>query len=183
MKHGLQLHIFQASQVMVPFMPQKTVSMTFSTDSCPQIFFFFFGSQCASTSSTFPLTQARSCKLMFNSFFLLKNASLYTSHIKFHRVCTLYSFIKNPWSVVKSVCQWPRRPGVQFQVKSYQRLKKWYLMPPCLTHSIISYGSRVKWVNSKKGVAPSPTIEKGAFGLTSTTVANFTYISIKAYNN
>ena len=26
---------------------------------------------------------------------------------------------------------------VQSQVKSYQRLKKWYLMPPCLTLSII----------------------------------------------
>ena len=27
--------------------------------------------------------------------------------------------------------------GVQSQIKSYQRLKKWYLMPPCLTLSII----------------------------------------------
>ena len=26
---------------------------------------------------------------------------------------------------------------VQSQVESYQRLKKWYLMPPCLTLSII----------------------------------------------
>ena len=32
----------------------------------------------------------------------------------------------------------------QSQVESYQRLKKWYLMPPCLTLSIIRYGSRVK---------------------------------------
>ena len=29
------------------------------------------------------------------------------------------------------------------QVESYQRLKKWYLMRPCLTLSIIRYGSRV----------------------------------------
>ena len=29
-------------------------------------------------------------------------------------------------------------------VESYQRLKKWYLMPPWLTLSIIRYGSRVK---------------------------------------
>ena len=51
------------------------------------------------------------------------------------------------------------RPGdlVQSQVESYQRLKKWYLMPPCLTLSIIRYGSRVKWSNPGKGVAPSPT--------------------------
>ena len=29
-------------------------------------------------------------------------------------------------------------------------------MPPCLTLSIIRYGSRVKWSNPGKGVAPSP---------------------------
>ena len=29
-------------------------------------------------------------------------------------------------------------------------------MPPCLTLSIIRYGSRVKWNNPEKGVAPSP---------------------------
>ena len=46
---------------------------------------------------------------------------------------------------------------VQSQVESYQRLKKWYLMPPCSTLSIIRYGSRVKWSNPGKGVAPSPT--------------------------
>ena len=36
--------------------------------------------------------------------------------------------------------------------------KKWYLMPPCLTLSIIRYGLRVKWRNPGKGVAPSPTL-------------------------
>ena len=46
---------------------------------------------------------------------------------------------------------------VQSQVESYQRLKKWYLMPPCLILSIIRYGSRVKWSNPGKGVVPSPT--------------------------
>ena len=58
------------------------------------------------------------------------------------------------------------------------RTKKWYLILPCLILSIIRYGSRVKWSNSGKGVAPSPTprcIEKGAFGSPSTKVANFTY--------
>ena len=43
------------------------------------------------------------------------------------------------------------------ELGSYQRLKKWYLMPPCLTFSIIRYRSRVKWSNPGKGVAPSPT--------------------------
>ena len=37
------------------------------------------------------------------------------------------------------------------------KTQKWYLMPPCLTLSIIKYGSRVKWSNPGKGVAPSPT--------------------------
>ena len=40
---------------------------------------------------------------------------------------------------------------------SYQRLSKWYLIPSCLTLSIIRYISRVKWSNPGKGVAPSPT--------------------------
>ena len=44
----------------------------------------------------------------------------------------------------------PRETRVQSQVKSYQSLKKWYLIPPCLTHSII----RIKWSNQGKGVAP-----------------------------
>ena len=50
-----------------------------------------------------------------------------------------------------------RETWVQSQVESYQRLKKWYLMRPCLTLSIIRYGSRVKWSNPGKGVALSPT--------------------------
>ena len=43
-----------------------------------------------------------------------------------------------------------RETWVQSQVESYQRLKKWYLMPPCLTLSIIRYGSRVKYSNPGK---------------------------------
>ena len=50
-----------------------------------------------------------------------------------------------------------RETCVQSQVESYQRLLKWYLMPPCLTLSFIRYGSRVKWRNPGKGVAPYPT--------------------------
>ena len=37
-------------------------------------------------------------------------------------------------------------------------LKKWDLIPPCLTLSIIRYISRVKWSNPGKGVAPPPTL-------------------------
>ena len=50
-----------------------------------------------------------------------------------------------------------RETWVQTQIESYQRLKKWYLMPPYLTLSIKRYGSRVKWSNPGKGVVPSPT--------------------------
>ena len=68
-----------------------------------------------------------------------------------------------------------RQIGVQSQVKSYQRLKKWFLMLPCLTLSIIRYGSRVKWGNPRKRVRPSwhlsvLAIEKGAFGSPSTMI-------------
>ena len=37
------------------------------------------------------------------------------------------------------------------------KTQKFYLMPPCLTLSIIRYVSRVKWSNSEKEVTPCPT--------------------------
>ena len=49
--------------------------------------------------------------------------------------------------------QWPGKHWFNPWIESYQRLKKWYLMPPCLTLSIIRYGSRVKWGNPGIGVA------------------------------
>ena len=46
--------------------------------------------------------------------------------------------------------------GVQSKVELYQiHKKKCYLMLSYLAFSIISYGSRVKWSNPGKGVAPS----------------------------
>ena len=50
-----------------------------------------------------------------------------------------------------------RETRIQSQVESYQRFKKWYLMSPCLTLSIIKYGTRVKWSNPEKGVSRFPT--------------------------
>ena len=66
-----------------------------------------------------------------------------------------------------------RETGIQFQVELYQRLKKWYLILPCLIPSIIRDESRVKWVNPGKGIPPTiylgiVAIEKGAFGSPST---------------
>ena len=81
-----------------------------------------------------------------------------------------------------------RETWVQYKVESYQRLKKWYLMPPCLTLSIIRYGSRVKWSNPGKWVAPSPTpwcssYRKGTFGLPSTMVTNFTLLNLLVFGD
>ena len=42
-------------------------------------------------------------------------------------------------------------------IQSASRLKKWYLMLPCLTLSIIKVWIRAKWSNPGKRVAPSPT--------------------------
>ena len=50
-----------------------------------------------------------------------------------------------------------RETWVQSKVESYQRLKKWYLMPPYLTLSIIRFGSRVNLGNPGKGGTPFPT--------------------------
>ena len=65
---------------------------------------------------------------------------------------------------------------VQSQVESYQGLKKWYLMHPCLTLGIRN-GSRVKWSNPGNGVVSFLIVanEKGAFGSPSTMVANFNF--------
>ena len=70
---------------------------------------------------------------------------------------------------------------VQSQVESYQRLKKWYLMPSCLTLSIIRLRSRISGVILGKQYHPFlhlnvVAIEKRAFGSLSTTVGRLAYI-------
>ena len=80
------------------------------------------------------------------------------------------ALIKPQWSIcyktpqkyvqknsVQSVHQWSGRPGFNPRSSHTKDLKKWYLIPPCLTLGIIRYASRVKWRNPGKGVAPSPT--------------------------
>ena len=56
-----------------------------------------------------------------------------------------------------------RKPGFNPTSSHTKDLKKWYLMPPCLTLSIIRYGSRVKWSNPRKGVAPSLTLRCSSY--------------------
>ena len=48
--------------------------------------------------------------------------------------------------------------SIQGEVIPKIKKKKWFLIPPCLTLSMIRYISRVKWSNPGKGVAPSPTL-------------------------
>ena len=82
---------------------------------------------------------------------------------------------------MSSVHQWSKQTKVQSQVVSYQRLKKWYLMPPCLTLSIIRYRSRVKWSNPGKGVVPSPKSQCSSYwkgSLVSLKGDNFTFIDL-----
>ena len=64
-----------------------------------------------------------------------------------------------------------RENWVKSQVASYQRLKKWYLIPPCLTLSNIRYVSRVKWSNPGKRVAPSSPLYCSSYWKGSFTVA------------
>ena len=64
---------------------------------------------------------------------------------------------------------------VQSQVEAYQRHKKLYLMPPCLTLSIIRDGLRVSGTILGKEEGPLVhlsvvAVEKGAFESPSTTV-------------
>ena len=79
-------------------------------------------------------------------------------------ICHFYSFYFYNFSLCTGqLVKWVecspmvQETRVQSQVESYQRLKKWYLMLPCLTHSFIKYVSRVKWSNPGKGVVPFPT--------------------------
>ena len=87
-------------------------------------------------------------------------------------VCQLSMYLYvSPISLVVEYSPIARETGVQSQVESCQRLQKRYLIPPCLTLSIIRYVSRVKWNNPGKGVAPSPTPQcssywKGSFRVT-----------------
>ena len=41
-------------------------------------------------------------------------------------------------------------------VQVIPKIRKWSLMPPCLTLNIIRYRSRVKWSNPGKVVVPFP---------------------------
>ena len=68
--------------------------------------------------------------------------------------------------------------AVQYQVKSYQRLKKWFLIPLCLTLGNIRYVSKLNWSNLGKKVVPSPIPRCSSYWKESFCVANFFYVGI-----
>ena len=76
-------------------------------------------------------------------------------------------------------------PGdcVQSQVASYQKLKKWYLDAALQQYKVRIMGA----IQGKEYRLPLHlsvvAIEKGAFGSPSTTVANFTLLTLNMYIN
>ena len=52
---------------------------------------------------------------------------------------------------------WPARLGFNPRSSHIKDSKKFYFMPPCLTLSIMRYGSKVKWSNPGKRMTPSLT--------------------------
>ena len=57
------------------------------------------------------------------------------------------------------VCLWSRRPGFNPRVNHIKDSKKWFMMPPCLTHSIIRYGSGVsEAIQGKKSCPPNTSV-------------------------
>ena len=86
-----------------------------------------------------------------------KDREVFCSVLKMLAYCIYSSNKRLHIGLVNRVFANDPRAWVQSQVASYQIFKKWYLVPPCLTHSNIRYVSKVKWSNLGKGVAPSPT--------------------------
>ena len=77
---------------------------------------------------------------------------------------SIIQLVYRPIGLVVECSPMARETGVQSQVVSYQRLKKWYLISPCLTLSIIRYVSREKWSNPGKGVPP-PRLHLGVVAI------------------
>ena len=67
-------------------------------------------------------------------------------------------------------------PGDRGSITSWviPKTQKRYLSPPCLTLSIIKYGSRVKWSSQENGVAPSSTPRCSSYWKRSLWVTKFT---------
>ena len=94
------------------------------------------------------------CDLEVSEFEL---QSRWFSHFRTLIQRKIWTPLYRPVGLVVECSPMARKTRVQSPVESYQRLKKWYLIFPCLNLSIIRCISRVKWSNPGKGVAPSST--------------------------
>ena len=98
------------------------------------------------------------CKTWLALVFVIQITKVFSSTVE-HSDIIIQHQIHLDWAIglVVECLPMARETGVLSQIESYQRLKKWYLIPPYWTLSIIRYISRVKWSNPGKGVAPSLT--------------------------
>ena len=101
-----------------------------------------------------------------NLYKLLWSVSFFQIHIFPYIYIYIYIYVLAHWPCGLKCLPMAWETGVQSQVKSYQRLKKWYLMPPCLT-----LRSRVKLSNPEKWVVPSPKPWCSSYGKGSFQVA------------
>ena len=97
------------------------------------------------------------------------------------------SYVVIPWKIHHIYSQVGREfaygPGNRGSIPArvIPKTQKWYLMPPCLTLSIIRHVSRVKWSSRGKGRAPFATrrccsLWKGAFESLLTTLYIYIYL-------
>ena len=107
----------------------------------------------------------RTSKKMFSRFLFsswVKSRTVFFGKMSYSMFIYIYFKIKVPpmnlfrlIGLEYSPMVWETR--VQSQVELYQRLKKWDLIPLCLTLSIIRWVSRVKKSNLREWFAPYPT--------------------------
>ena len=137
------------------------------------------------------------CDFACSQSFLISPYSLISNPVFIFLLGFLWEYHFFPWRAIPlqrlnhlvhwSLAKWEecspvvRETRVQSRVESYQRLKMWYLMPRCLTHSCRIKGSSVKLSNAGKGVVLPlhlgvVAIKNGALGSPSTSVTNFTYV-------
>ena len=96
--------------------------------------------------------------LLFENVFFFLHVSLYFASVS----CTS-SFFHRTIGQMSRVFANSSGDRLQSKVESYQRLKKWDLIPLWLALSTIRWGSRVKWSKPGNGVAPSLTTRYSSY--------------------
>ena len=111
---------------------------------------------CADTGLTKTMNRDRCREIPKLCTFFRISLSLSLSEFLFALCFSANTYFKKILAQRLECSPMARRPGFNPR-SSHTKTLKWYLIPPCLTLSIIRYGSRVKWSNPGNGVAPSPT--------------------------